>query len=74
MRPLLFWSYIMNRKRHWDEFDMAAEREGNAFHKQVTTQIAKRGLGKVTLKTRRMHGDAFFAVQRKVVKNSLFVR
>ena len=53
---------------------MAAEREGNAFKKQVTTQIAKRGLGKVTLKTRKMHGDAFFPVQRKTVKNSFFVR
>lgn len=64
----------MNRKRHWDELDMAVEREANALRKQLTTQIAKRGLGKVTLKTRRMHGDAFFAVQRKVVKNSIFVR
>lgn len=64
----------MNRKRHWDEIDMAAEREANAFRKQVTTQIAKRGLGKVTLKTRKMHTDAFFAVQRKTVKNSFFVR
>ena len=61
-------------KRHWDELDEEACNQGNAFRKQVTTHIAKRSLGKVTLKTRKMHGDAFFAVQRKTVKNSFFVR
>lgn len=54
--------------------DEEACNQGAAFHKQLTTQIAKKGLGKVTLKTRKMHGDAFFAVQRKTVKNSFFVR
>ena len=54
--------------------DEEAYNQGAAFHKQLTTQIAKKGLGKVTLKTRKMHGDAFFAVQRKTVKNSFFVR
>ena len=61
-------------KRHWDEMDEEACNQGAACHKQLTTQIAKKGLGKVTLKTRKMHGDAFFAVQRKTVKNSFFVR
>jgi hypothetical protein len=61
-------------KRHWDEMDEEACNQGAAFHKQLTTQIAKKGLGKVNLKTRKMHGDAFFAVQRKTVKNSFFVR
>jgi hypothetical protein len=55
-------------KRKWDIIDMEAEAEGNAFRKQVTHQIAKRGMGKQIIKQRRMHLDGTYAIQRKLVK------
>jgi hypothetical protein len=55
-------------KRKWDNIDIEAESQGNAFRKQLVHQIAKRGLGRQLIKQRRMHLDGTYAIQRKLVK------
>ncbi len=60
-------------KRIWDEFDEAAEREGVAYKKQITTQIIKGGgrEGKAIRKQRSNIKNALNDCEMRILRKHL---